>query len=240
MLPPGRLGWRLLDRILAADAGPLAAAALERAHPAGAPVDVDVDLGGGRRLRGTVPEVYGDRLVPVSYSRLGPKHRLQSWVALLALAAADADRSWTAPHHRPPGSRAPATTSPSSLLGPLDHARRATAARPGGARATAACASRCRCRSRRRFRYARLRRTQRRRRRRPCAKARLGLDGRQLPRARTSDAAHVRVWGAQSPAAGLGRRARAGEEFPGETARFGPWPCGCGARCSTSRARGSW
>ena len=40
--------------------------------------------------------MYGDRLVPVSYSRLGAKHRLQSWVHVLALAAAEPDREWSA------------------------------------------------------------------------------------------------------------------------------------------------
>ncbi len=77
--------------------------------------------GGGRSLRGTVPEVYGDRLVPVHYSRLGAKHRLASWVWLLALTASDDDRSWTA-HTlgRPTNSRSRATHG-ESLLGPLDH-----------------------------------------------------------------------------------------------------------------------
>ena len=94
-LPPGLLGWKRLTALCDA-ARPLAAAALHlRASPAAA-IDVEVDLGDGRRLRGTVPEVYGDRLVPVSYSRLGAKHRLQSWVHVLALAAAQPDGEWSA------------------------------------------------------------------------------------------------------------------------------------------------
>ena len=94
-LPPGMLGWKRLSALSDA-ARPLAAAARElRTSPASA-IDIEVDLGDGRRLRGTVPEVYADRLVPVSYSRLGAKHRLQSWVHVLALAAAQPDREWSA------------------------------------------------------------------------------------------------------------------------------------------------
>ena len=50
-------------------------------------VDVDVDLGGGRRLRGTVTGLYGDRVVIATFSRLGPRQRLEAWVPLLALCA---------------------------------------------------------------------------------------------------------------------------------------------------------
>ncbi|ALG84955.1 exodeoxyribonuclease V subunit gamma [Gordonia phthalatica] len=50
-------------------------------------VDVRVVLPGGRRLNGTVGEIFSGRLVPVSYSRLAPKHRLAAWIRLLAIAA---------------------------------------------------------------------------------------------------------------------------------------------------------
>ncbi|MFC3244594.1 hypothetical protein ACFOJ6_22710 [Gordonia humi] len=50
-------------------------------------IDVRVDLSGGRRLYGTVGDVFDGRLVPVSYSRLGAKHRLAAWIRLLAMAA---------------------------------------------------------------------------------------------------------------------------------------------------------
>ncbi|MFI9404810.1 exodeoxyribonuclease V subunit gamma [Nocardia sp. NPDC052316] len=64
---------------------------------AGAPraVDVAVDLGNGRRLTGTVPEVRGETLVRTTFSRLAPKHRIAAWVSLLALAVTE-DRSWRA------------------------------------------------------------------------------------------------------------------------------------------------
>ncbi|MFE3289393.1 exodeoxyribonuclease V subunit gamma [Rhodococcus sp. NPDC059234] len=61
-------------------------------------VDVDVDLGSGRRLTGTVGGVHGTVVARTSYSRLAPKHRLEAWAALLAVAAsAHADRGeWRA------------------------------------------------------------------------------------------------------------------------------------------------
>ncbi|HJQ06516.1 MAG TPA: exodeoxyribonuclease V subunit gamma [Nocardioides sp.] len=93
VVPPGELGDRLLRKVIER-AKPLAREALGHTSSQPRAVDVDVDLGDGRRLRGTVPDLYGDLLVRVSYSRLGPKHRLHSWVKLLALAASDEDRPW--------------------------------------------------------------------------------------------------------------------------------------------------
>ena len=58
-------------------------------------VDVDVDLGGGRRLTGTVTGVYATRVVSLGYSRLKPRQRLQTWVDVLALAATHDDTNWT-------------------------------------------------------------------------------------------------------------------------------------------------
>ena len=58
--------------------------------------DVDIDLGVGRRLTGTVSPVYGDRLVSVTYSKLDGKHLLESWIPLLALIAHDPGRDWSA------------------------------------------------------------------------------------------------------------------------------------------------
>ncbi len=50
-------------------------------------VDVRVRLADGRRLYGTVPEVFGEALVSVGYSTLGAKQRLASWIRLLMTAA---------------------------------------------------------------------------------------------------------------------------------------------------------
>ncbi|CAM4026831.1 exodeoxyribonuclease V subunit gamma [Janibacter anophelis] len=60
-------------------------------------VDVEVALPGDRRLTGTVDGVRGLHVVDASYSRLGPKHRLASWIRLLALTAAGQDdEGWEA------------------------------------------------------------------------------------------------------------------------------------------------
>ena len=56
-------------------------------------LDVAVDLGGGRLLTGTVTDVYGDRVVRTSFSRVGPKHWIDAWVPLLALCASRPTRS---------------------------------------------------------------------------------------------------------------------------------------------------
>ena len=59
-------------------------------------VDVRVTLPGGRRLSGTVPDVYGTLLRSVTYSRVNPRHRLMTWVRFLALTAAHPDREFEA------------------------------------------------------------------------------------------------------------------------------------------------
>ncbi len=96
ILPPGRLGWRLNQK--AADkAAPVAE--LARVLTAGLDprsLDVDVDLGDGRRLRGTVTDLYGDRIVKVGVSRLGARHHLDAWLPLLALCATWPDGPWSA------------------------------------------------------------------------------------------------------------------------------------------------
>ncbi|NYI44486.1 exodeoxyribonuclease V gamma subunit [Nocardioides aromaticivorans] len=79
-------------------------------------IDVDVDLGDGRRLTGTVPRVHGNQVVSLSYSRLKPKQRLASWLEVLALSAAHPDESWTG--HAIARSKAGPQRA---LVGPLDH-----------------------------------------------------------------------------------------------------------------------
>ncbi|KRF12398.1 exodeoxyribonuclease V subunit gamma [Nocardioides sp. Soil797] len=79
-------------------------------------LDVDVDLGNGRRLTGTVSGIRGNRIVSVTYSSLRARQRLASWIDLLALSASRPDDHWIAsavgkgragPQH--------------ALAGPLDH-----------------------------------------------------------------------------------------------------------------------
>ncbi|MDO9456898.1 exodeoxyribonuclease V subunit gamma [Nocardioides sp.] len=79
-------------------------------------VDVDVDLGGGRRLSGTVTGVYGSRLLTLGYSRLKPRQRLLSWIDLLALSAGRPDESFTA--HAVGREKAGPRRA---LSGPVDH-----------------------------------------------------------------------------------------------------------------------
>lgn len=96
VLPPGLLGWRLAQKIVD-EAVPVAEVveSITQGIPASA-VDVDVDLGHGRRLRGTVTDLHRDRIVKASFSRLGPKHLLDAWVPLLALCASRPGRPWSA------------------------------------------------------------------------------------------------------------------------------------------------
>ncbi|MCW2867726.1 MAG: recC, partial [Marmoricola sp.] len=96
VLPPGQLGWRLAQKVVD-EAVPVAEVveSITQGVPASA-VDVDVDLGHDRRLRGTVTDLHRDRIVKVSFSRLGPKHLLDAWVPLLALCAARPGRPWSA------------------------------------------------------------------------------------------------------------------------------------------------
>lgn len=94
-LPPGQLGWRRATA-LRDQCALLAAAALRHRSSDPQAYDVDIDLGTGRRLTGTVSPVFGDRLVSVTYSKLDGKHLLQSWIPLLALAAGQPGRDWSA------------------------------------------------------------------------------------------------------------------------------------------------
>jgi len=216
LLPPGQLGWRMLDGILRR-AAPLRAEAQQLRTVSPRAVDVSVELGGGRWLRGTVPEVYGDRLVPVHYSRLGAKHRLASWVWLLALTASDDDRSWTA-HTlgRPTNSRS-RDTHGVSLLGPLDHTavdvlRDLVALRDAGLRDPLPVPLKTS------LRYARARRA---RADVPDALEKAGYEWTgKFGGERDADAVR-RIWGPGAALPGVGLAPGPGEEFAGETSRFG-------------------
>ena len=117
-LPPGRLGWRKAEEIREA-AMQLAIAAMSHQQTTPQTYDVDVDLGGGRRLTGTVGPVYAGRLVAVGYSKLDGKHLLDSWLRLLAVAAHDPDHNYSAlTVGRPPRG----TKAVQRLLGPVDEA----------------------------------------------------------------------------------------------------------------------
>lgn len=94
-LPPGTLGGSVLQPI----AGNVAAVldkstGLRTGEPNTA--DVSIILPSGTRLDGSVPRVYGDRVVRIEYSRLSAKHRIRAWLQLLALCAHDPGTSWRA------------------------------------------------------------------------------------------------------------------------------------------------
>ncbi|MBF6126095.1 exodeoxyribonuclease V subunit gamma [Nocardia brasiliensis] len=93
-LPPFGFGAAVLDEVEHTVDKLVRASQADYEGPVRA-VDVAVDLGNGRRLTGTVPEVRGETLVRTTFSRLAPKHRIAAWVSLLALAVTE-DRSWRA------------------------------------------------------------------------------------------------------------------------------------------------
>ena len=94
-LPPGKLGWRkATDICVQVDA--LATAAKRHRTQEPHAHDVDIDVGSGRRVTGTVPRLYGDRMVAVNYSKLDGRHLLESWIRLVALTAQYPGREWTA------------------------------------------------------------------------------------------------------------------------------------------------
>ncbi|WP_380166977.1 exodeoxyribonuclease V subunit gamma [Jannaschia sp. R86511] len=95
LLPPGPLGDAVL-RSIGPRVDALAAAAAGLLGPDPDAVDVEVDLGDGTVLSGTVGGLRGDRLVAVHYSSLAPKHRLTAWLHLLAVTADRPDRAWQA------------------------------------------------------------------------------------------------------------------------------------------------
>jgi exodeoxyribonuclease V gamma subunit len=88
-LPPGALGRPLLEQLWP-DVQAIAAAVASHAG-AGDPRSgqTNVALADGVRITGTVSGVYGHTLLSASYSRLGPRQRLATWVRLLALTAAN-------------------------------------------------------------------------------------------------------------------------------------------------------
>lgn len=216
-LPPGRLGWRLVQTLIA-QVKPIAATGLGLRNRAATAIDVDIDLPGCRRLRGTVPQVYGDRLVHVTASRLGPGHRLQAWVHLLALAAGDPDHNWTAMVVGRPAAARSRMAVQSVRLGPLDHRALGVLADlvelrdlglaeplPLPLKASYAYAS---CRHGRGDTTQALRR------------AGWKWESDRFP-GEDAEPAQVRIWGPRAPLPGVAEPPGAAEQYPGETTRFG-------------------
>ncbi|MBY4130853.1 exodeoxyribonuclease V subunit gamma [Rhodococcus fascians] len=82
--------------------------------------DVSIDLGGGRRLTGTVTGIHGRVLARSSYSRLAAKHRLAAWVRLLALAAAEPGEWSAVTIGRASGTRPPRRSHLTAPHNPVD------------------------------------------------------------------------------------------------------------------------
>jgi exodeoxyribonuclease V gamma subunit len=96
-LPPGVLGKPVVDELYPiVDRIVLTAEELVAGQPDAEPIDVQLALPSGRVLSGTVSGLRGQRLLTVLYSRVGPKHRLASWVRLLAATAALPERALSA------------------------------------------------------------------------------------------------------------------------------------------------
>ncbi|GAB2777422.1 exodeoxyribonuclease V subunit gamma [Nocardioides salsibiostraticola] len=114
-LPPGHLGVRALSEITH-EVDRLMNATVGLREGRRRTLDVDVPLPDGRRVTGTVSDIFGDRLLTLGYSRLKPRQRLLAWIDLLALSAAEPDRSWTS--HAVGRERAGPKRG---LAGPLDH-----------------------------------------------------------------------------------------------------------------------
>ncbi|GAA1519655.1 exodeoxyribonuclease V subunit gamma [Kribbella lupini] len=214
-LPPGRLGWRTATEIRDI-ARSLAVAAHPHRQGEAKAFDVDIDLGGGRRLTGTVPGVYGHRLVSVSYSRLDAKQLLTSWIQLLALSANDEDHNWTAlAIGRPSNSRM--AGSGTRGFGPVDAQARGflndlVAVYDAGRQEPLPLPLKTS------FAWCQARRTDddpmvaAGRRWKPA-----NFDG------ENADPAHVRVWGPNMPLKVLLEPTRPGEEWQGEPTRLGAY-----------------
>lgn len=213
-LPPGRLGWRTATEVRDI-ARSLAVAAHPHRQGEAKAFDVDIDLG-GRRLTGTVPGVYGHRLVSVSYSRLDAKQLLTSWIQLLALSANDEDHNWTGlAIGRPSNNRM--AGSGTRGFGPVDAQARTflndlVAVYDAGRQAPLPLPLKTS------FAWCQARRTDddpmvaAGRRWKPA-----NFDG------ENADLAHVRVWGPNMPLKVLLEPTRPGEERQGEPTRLGAY-----------------
>lgn len=211
-LPPGQLGWRRAIT-LRDQCALLATEALAFRDTDGEAYDVDIDLGNGRRLTGTVSPVFGDRLVSVTYSKLGGKHLLQSWIPLLALAAGLPDRDWFAVCiGRPPRGTTPRVEGLGRPHDPVDLLADLVAIYDAGRREPLPLPVKTS------FAWASARHT--------------GDDPEQAAGFRwrsgrypgeDSEPAHVRAWGRDAWLRDLMQPLRPGEEFEGETHRLGAY-----------------
>ncbi|MGH3959362.1 exodeoxyribonuclease V subunit gamma [Mycobacterium sp.] len=217
-LPPGQLGWRKATEIRD-QADLLATAARQHRQADAQAYDVDIDLGCGRRLTGTVSPVYGQRLVSVTYSRLDGKHLLESWIPLLALIAHDPGCDWSAvcigrlkrgttPRveglGRPHGPDHQAVEVLRELVAIYDAGRREPIPLPIKTSYAWAVARRCGDDPVKESLYR-------------------WKSSDRYPGAEDQAPAHVRAWGKNTPLAALMQPLRPGEEYDGEDNRLGAY-----------------
>ena len=94
-IPPRMLGARVLGTLVE-EVEEVAGVAGEFVSEEPERQEVDALLPGEVRLTGTVPQVRGNHLTRISFSRLSAKHRLAAWLELLALTATEPSRPWRA------------------------------------------------------------------------------------------------------------------------------------------------
>ncbi|WP_154796297.1 exodeoxyribonuclease V subunit gamma [Occultella kanbiaonis] len=90
--PPGELGNAILADV-AGNVDGIARATLDLRGGAATAVDIDIELPDGRRLTGTIGDLYGAPVSAITstYSSIRAKQRLRSWVTALVLSAAGHD-----------------------------------------------------------------------------------------------------------------------------------------------------
>jgi exodeoxyribonuclease V gamma subunit len=127
-LPPGALGEpviRELYPIVEAVLSAVRSVVPQDAEPG--PIDVHAQLPDSRVLSGTVPGVYGDVLLQSTFSRVSGKHRLASWVRLLAATASHPERPFSAATIGRAAERATVTIAQIKPLGVDTESRRRVA-----------------------------------------------------------------------------------------------------------------
>jgi exodeoxyribonuclease V gamma subunit len=95
-LPPGVLGEPVIRELYPTVEAIVSATrrfVAEHAEPD--PIDINAQLPDGRVISGTVP-AHGDELLQTTFSRVSGKHRLASWVRLLAATASHPERPFCA------------------------------------------------------------------------------------------------------------------------------------------------
>jgi exodeoxyribonuclease V gamma subunit len=96
-LPPDSLGDRVIDSVReAVIAIATQAEKVRGGHGDRDPIDVQVALGSGTVLSGTISGVRSTVLMRTSYSRVSPRHRIAAWIRLLALSAAHPEEPFEA------------------------------------------------------------------------------------------------------------------------------------------------